>query len=172
MTATKDTTAAGGQSFKDRTCPNMRSCWTISYHSYSLRTSDTRTKIRRACMIWILLCRLVISILSIVAHIWGGFLVSVIVGSILTVLGFFFIAWALAVIGDAEGRRKVFGVMIGRWHLDIFLYVVAALHVAMFIGFFFDFRVGLGGTWLAMWLIIWGVAWVCTWPADEAESQV
>ncbi|CAI6336196.1 unnamed protein product [Periconia digitata] len=164
---------SSSQTFQQRTCPNMRSCWNFSYHSFSLRTSDRRTLYRRISMIVILLTRLALSIISIFFHLWGGELISVIVGSILTVLGFLFVAWCLTVIGEAQGGRKVMGLMIRRGALDIFLWIVAEVHVALLIiGAFFGFGNWMSITWTVMWLVIFGAAWVCTWTPDEAESQV
>ncbi|KAF6821747.1 hypothetical protein CMUS01_11360 [Colletotrichum musicola] len=159
---------AGGGSFKDRTCPNMRGCWSFSWEAYSLKTSDKAALLRRICMIIILAIRTAMSVLSIVRDIIASQIVSLIIGIILAVIGFLFIAWCLACIGQAEGRRKVLGIMVGRWHLDVFLLVIAFIHAALLIGSFF----GLGSaggyaTWLIMWLLIFGVAWVCTWPAEQ-----
>ncbi|KAF4892275.1 hypothetical protein CGCF415_v013055 [Colletotrichum fructicola] len=161
--------AASG-SFKDRNCPNMRGCWSFSWEAYSLKTSDKQALLRRICMYIILGIRTALSILSIVRDIIAGRVVSWIIGIILAVLGFFFIAWCLAVIGQAEGRRKVFGIMLGRLHFDIFLLVTAFIHAALLVGSFFGLGSGGGyATWLIMWLLIFGVAWICTWPA-EPES--
>lgn len=60
-------------------------------------------------MLVVLGIRTAISVLAIIGDAWGGRLLSLILGTIFAVLGFFFIAWCLAVIGDAQGYRKVFG---------------------------------------------------------------
>ncbi|KAF2123091.1 hypothetical protein BDV96DRAFT_681665 [Lophiotrema nucula] len=158
---------------KDRNCPNMRSCWTISYHSYSLRTSDKAVLARRICMWIILATRTAVSILSIMWGAWGNMIVSVIIGTILALIGFFFIAWCLARIGDAEGSRTVLGCKVGRWHFDIFVLILAILHVGLLIGAFFGVQGGaLEGTWLILWLLIFAVAWIATWAPDEPPSNV
>ncbi|PSN71802.1 hypothetical protein BS50DRAFT_235928 [Corynespora cassiicola Philippines] len=160
-------------SWKDRNCPNMRSCWTISISSYSLKTSDKAVLARRICMIAILAIRTAIAVLSIIGNAWGARVVSVIVGTILGVIGFFFIAWCLAKIGDAQGYRKVLGVRVGRWHFDVFLFGMAILHVMMFIGSFFGFDGSeLGASWIVLWLLIFAVAWIATWEPEAPESQV
>ncbi|OLN97019.1 hypothetical protein CCHL11_02030 [Colletotrichum chlorophyti] len=161
-----------GSGFKERNCPNMRTCWSFSWEAYSLRISDSTTLVRRICMYIILAIRTALSIIGIVRDIIHSQVASFILGLILGIIGFFFIAWCLAVIGQADGRRKVLGIMIGRWHLDIFLIVTAFIHGLILIGSF----LGLGSagghaTWLIMWLLIFGVAWICTWPA-EPESHV
>ncbi|KAK7449922.1 hypothetical protein CaCOL14_010143 [Colletotrichum acutatum] len=163
-------TTAGQSSIQNRMCPNMRTCWAFSWESYNLKTSDKAVLLRRICMIIILGIRTAISIFGIVYDVTHAQIVSLILDIILGILGFLFIAWALAVIGQAEGRRKVLGVMVGRWHFDIFLLVTAFIHASILVGSIIGF--GNGGryaTWLIMWLLIFGVAWVATWPA-EAES--
>ncbi|KAF2870629.1 hypothetical protein BDV95DRAFT_495891 [Massariosphaeria phaeospora] len=160
-----------GRSFKDRHCPGMRGCWSINLASYSLRTSDKAVLSRRACMYTILGLRTVVSIWRCVVDAlefrWGSFAIDI----ILTIIGFFFIAWCLAQIGDAVGWRRVLGVRVGRWHFDAFLFALALVHVGMFVGAFFFGGFALGLWWVVMWLIIFGGAWVATW-APEPESQV
>ncbi|OHE91165.1 hypothetical protein CORC01_13541 [Colletotrichum orchidophilum] len=163
---------AGQGTVQNRMCPNMRTCWAFSWEAYNLKTSDKAVLLRRICMIIILGIRTAISIFGVVNDIIHTQIVSLIIDIILGVLSFFFIAWALAVIGQAEGRRKVLGVMIGRWHLDIFLLVTAFLHAGILVGAILGFgSAGRHATWLIMWLLIFLVAWVATWPA-EAESYV
>ncbi|GJC83305.1 hypothetical protein ColLi_06143 [Colletotrichum liriopes] len=163
---------APGGSMKDRMCPNMRGCWSFSWEAYSLKTSDKAVLFRRICMYVILGTRTAMSVIGVVRDIVHAQVASFILGIILGVIGFFFIAWCLAVIGQAEGRRKVLGIMVGRWHFDIFLLVTAFIHAALLVGSFF----GLGSaggyaTWLIMWLLIFLVAWIGTWPAEQ-ESHV
>jgi len=104
--------SGGGHSWKDRNCPNARGCWSFSLSSYSLKTSDKVILARRICMLAILGVRTALSILSIIWEAWGRRIVSFVLGSILAVLGFFFIAWCLVQIGDAKGYRKVLGMRI------------------------------------------------------------
>ncbi|KAK7936669.1 uncharacterized protein PG986_015107 [Apiospora aurea] len=163
--------AAGG-SWKDRNCPNMRTCWAFSWQAYSLGTADKAQLCRRVCMWAILLVRTAMSILGIVRDALAAHFVSVIIYSILAVLGFFFIAWCLAMIGEVRGRRRVLGVMVGRWHFDVFLAVFGIIHVAVLLAAIFaGSRVGLGVSWLVMWVAIFAVAWVATWPPEQ-DSQV
>ncbi|KAF2184226.1 hypothetical protein K469DRAFT_688728 [Zopfia rhizophila CBS 207.26] len=165
--------ASSGASWKDRNCPNMRSCWDISLQSYSLHTSDKAILSRHICMILILLVRLCLSILSVVGNAWGSAIVSFVLGSILAVLGFLFIAWCLAKIGEAQGHRRVLGMRVGRWQFDIFLLICAVIHVLMLVGYFFGFTgVKLSSTWTLMWLIIFTAAWVATWVPECPESNV
>jgi hypothetical protein len=63
-------------------------------------------------MLVILGLRTAISVLSIVGHAFGGRVLSLVLGSVLAVLGFLFIAWCLATIGDAKGYRKVLGLRV------------------------------------------------------------
>ncbi|KAK6851494.1 hypothetical protein PG995_011619 [Apiospora arundinis] len=161
--------AAGGGSWKDRNCPNMRTCWAFSWGAYNLATSDKAQLVRRLCMWAILLARTAMSVWGIVRSALGGHIVSVVIYSILGVLGFFFIAWCLATIGEARGRRKVLGIMVGRMHFDIFLAIFAIIHVGILIGAAFT-ALGLGISWLVMWAAIFAVAWIASWP-PEPEGQ-
>jgi hypothetical protein len=104
--------APAGANWKARNCPNMRSCWSISLSSYSLKTTDKAVLARRICMLIILGLRTAISVLSIIGHAFGGRVLSLVIGSVLAVLGFLFIAWCLATIGDAKGYRKVLGLRV------------------------------------------------------------
>ena len=52
------------------------------------------------------------AIMAVLAALSSWSLVSIIVFSILGALGLWFIAWCLAVIGDATGERKVLGMLI------------------------------------------------------------
>ena len=95
--------------WKDRNCPGMRGFWEFSLSSYSLRTSDKAVLARRICMIAVLGCRTAISIIGILYNVFTLRLVSLILGVIFAVLGFVFVGWCLAKIGEAEGERVVFG---------------------------------------------------------------
>jgi hypothetical protein len=77
--------------------------------SYSLNTSDHAVLARRVCMIAVLGSRTAISIVGILYNFFTLRLVSVILGSILAVIGFLFVGWCLAKIGEAEGVRLVMG---------------------------------------------------------------
>ncbi|KAF2020880.1 hypothetical protein BU24DRAFT_456907 [Aaosphaeria arxii CBS 175.79] len=161
-------------SFKSRACPNMRSCWSFSLSSFSLRTGgDQALFARRLCMLVTLVIRTAISILSCVSYAGYRRWVSFAINVVLAILGFFFIAWCLAVIGEARGWRKVLGLRVGRWHFDIFLIFAALAHIGILIGWFFGLgNAGATGTWMIMWLLIFGAAWVATWQPDEPASQV
>ena len=67
--------------------------------------------------------------MAIIGHAWGGRLVSLILGTIFAVIGFFFIAWCLAVIGDAQGYRKVFGFSVVSTMLAIDLALLDAVEL-------------------------------------------
>lgn len=192
---TNKTRGTSGGSWKARNCPNMRTCWSFSWKAYDLRTGgDTKALLRRIAMCLALVIRTFLSILGIFRNSYGSILVSAIVGTILTILNFFFIGWCLAKIGEAEGQRRVFGKLVvsfgtqvyrlrarvdknkqGRVHFDIFLYFCAAIHIVLLISAFVAWKglggAGLNGTWLAMWLLIFAVAWITTW-APEGESNV
>jgi len=101
-----------GHSFKDRACPNARGCWSFSWSAFSLARTEPGVLLRRICMWIILVARTALSILSIIRAFAGGLIVWGIIDIILGVVVFFFIAWCLAVIGEAQGRRKVLGMTI------------------------------------------------------------
>lgn len=60
-------------------------------------------------MITTLGVRTALSILGVFFRAYSGSIGGMVVGSILAVLGFLFVAWCLARIGEAQGTRKVFG---------------------------------------------------------------
>lgn len=100
------------RSFRERNCPNMRYCWSFSLSSYSLATTDKAVLARRICMIVILSIRTALSIISLLYSSYGGRIASLVIGTIIAAIGFLFIAWCLAVIGEAEGQRTVLGVHV------------------------------------------------------------
>ena len=101
------------RTFKERNCPNMRTCWHFSFKSYNPRhTPDKQTLFRRISMIFILSLRTAMSVLALIFAIIRMNIASIVVDTILGVLGFWFIAWCLATIGDAVGERRVFGKLI------------------------------------------------------------
>ena len=102
-------------SWKQRNCPNMRACWHVSPSSYNPRgCPDKRTFWRRIAMIFILLARTAMSALTLVMAVFSNNIAAIVIYAILAVLGFWFVAWCLALIGDAGGERKVLGrVVVG-----------------------------------------------------------
>lgn len=123
-------------------------------------------------MIGILAIRTAASALSIV---YGGFgkiqILNLILGILLGVLFFFFVAYWLHVIGSMRGYRTVFGTRWSRWHFDAYLAICLLIHIGLVGGVF----VGLPGyaqsvCWFVMGLTIWGVAWVAGWPDEEAGA--
>jgi len=122
----------------------------------------------------VLLVRTLLSILSIVRRAYGGYVVSLAVGLILAVVGFLFIAWCLAVIGEARGSRKVCGVVLGRCFFDVALGLAALIHIGILVGSFAGGVVaaGIGASWLIMWVAIFAVAWIATWEPEEPASYV
>jgi hypothetical protein len=98
------------RTFKERNCPNMRTCWHFSFRSYDLRNCpDKATLFRRIAMIYTLFVRTGMSTLALVSAIRAMNIGSIVVYAILAVIGFWFIAWCLAVIGDAQGERRIMG---------------------------------------------------------------
>lgn len=101
------------RSWKNRNCPNMRTCWHFSLRSYDPRnTPNKRTLFRKISMILILALRTALSVLSLISAIRAMNIAKIVIYAILSVLGFWFVAWCLAEIGEATGERQVLGRMI------------------------------------------------------------
>ncbi|KAF4971601.1 hypothetical protein FZEAL_9802 [Fusarium zealandicum] len=145
---------------------NIRICCSFSWRAHSPTTSSKTVLFRRISMILNLFFRAFLSIVGIFRHPYGTVLLSVIVGTILTILNFFFIGWCLGKTGEAEGQRRMFGKLVRSLHFDIFLYVCLVIHIIFFVYAFVAWDglggAGLSGTWLAMWLLVFTVAWIAT----------
>ena len=63
-------------------------------------------------MIFILFIRTAMSALAVFGAVVSGNIAAIVIYAILAVLGFWFVAWCLALIGDAVGERKVLGRMV------------------------------------------------------------
>lgn len=94
----------------------MRSFFTFSLSSYSLvHTPDQAARVRHIVMIAILLLRSAMSALSILSAVIKKNIAGIVLYSLLAVLGLWFTATCLAIIGDAAGDRRVTGlVVVGR----------------------------------------------------------
>ena len=132
--------------------------------SYSLNTGgDKELLLRRACMIAILAIRTASTVVVIIFNPLSVGVVSIIIG----VLGFFFVAYFLHLIGSMVGERKVFGKYFTKWHFDAFLFGTALLQVALLVAACFGFNGSVvNGLWTALGLAIFVVAWVATWPPE------
>ncbi|KAI1389350.1 uncharacterized protein F4822DRAFT_198182 [Hypoxylon trugodes] len=160
-------------SWRERNCPGFRGCWHFSWEAYSLNTSDISVLARRICMITILGVRTALSILGLFFRAYSGAIIGMVIGSILAVLGFIFVAWCLARIGEATGTRKVFGIGVGRLQFDIFLLLAALIHIGILTGIFNGMSsLGFLISWYGMWLLIFAVAWITSWTPEEANSYV
>ncbi|KAI1079735.1 hypothetical protein F5B20DRAFT_542232 [Whalleya microplaca] len=98
--------------WRERNCPGCRTCWHFSWESYSLNTGDMEVLARRLCMIITLGIRTALSILGVFFRAYSGSVGGMVIGSIIAVIGFLFVAWCLAQIGEAQGKRKVFGTLV------------------------------------------------------------
>ncbi|KAI1408310.1 hypothetical protein F5Y13DRAFT_172626 [Hypoxylon sp. FL1857] len=161
------------QTWRQRNCPGFRGCWGFSWEAYSLATSDMAVLARRICMIITLGVRTALSILGVIFKAYSGSIGGMVIGIILAVLGFLFVAWCLACIGEATGTRKVLGISVGRWHFDIFLLASGLIHVGILIGFFTGMgNLGFLISWYGMWILIFAVAWITTWAPEQSNSYV
>ncbi|KAI4863433.1 hypothetical protein F4820DRAFT_427071 [Hypoxylon rubiginosum] len=160
-------------SWRERNCPGFRGCFDFSWEAYSLYTSDPLALARRICMITTLGVRTALSILGFFFGAYGGSIAGLVFSSIFAVIGFFFVAWCLARIGEAQGTRKVFGISMGRWHFDIFLFLSALMHVGFLLGYFTGLgRIGLIVSWYGMWILIAAVAWITTWAPEQPDTYL
>lgn len=99
----------------------------------------------------------------------GGFIINI----ILTVLGFFFVAWCLKEVGNMSGQRRVLGRLVGRWHYDIFLLANLIIHLGLLIGVVLRIPgAAYSSLWIVMLLLLFGAAWVATWPPETDDSLV
>jgi uncharacterized membrane protein len=99
----------------------------------------------------------------------GGFIINI----ILTVIGFFFVAWCLKEIGNMTGQRRVLGHLVGRWHYDIFLLANLVIHAGLLIGVVLKMPgAAYSSLWIVMWILMFGAAWIATWPPEMNESMV
>jgi hypothetical protein len=153
--------------------PNIRvSCFPFSYlsqtwHSYSLSpTLSAPVLLRRTTIILILAIRTLLSILALIYHRYNP--LSFVLALFVAVIGLFFIAACLALIGDVSSTRVVCGMIWTRAHFDMFLALAALIHCGMLMGGVWTWGiwsagVGVGGSlWVLMWLAIWGVASVAS----------
>ncbi|RDW57300.1 hypothetical protein BP5796_12750 [Coleophoma crateriformis] len=145
-----------------------RGFWTFSLSSYSIvHTPDGAARVRHIAMVTILLLRSAMSGLSILSAVIKGNIASIVIYSLLAVLGLWFTATCLAIIGDAEGDKRIKGVVVKRWHFDAFLGACVVIHAGLIIAWFFGLSGwGLELTSIAMWLAILGVAWIAGWQPE------
>jgi len=91
----------------------MRSFWTFSLSSYSIiHTPDGAARMRHIAMVTILLLRTGMSALSILSAVIKGNIANIVIYSLLAVLGLWFTATCLAIIGDAKGDNRVKGIIV------------------------------------------------------------
>jgi len=149
----------------------MRFVWGFSLRSYNPRhCPDKRTMFRRLIMFYIVFIRtgMAAVYLLVAFYITAEFVIFFIV----SVISLWFVAAHLATIGDAVGERRVFGKLIGRKHLDWFLYGIALIQsVLVVISIIVDLYGG-EAAWLAVWVVIFLVAWVCSWPPEYPPTYL
>jgi len=88
----------------------MKRFWTFSLSSYSIiHAPDRAARLRHISMITILLLRSGMSALSILSSVIKVNIAGIVIYSLLAVLGLWFTATCLAIIGDAEGDKRFKG---------------------------------------------------------------
>jgi hypothetical protein len=96
----------------DRNLGAARTCWDFSWEAYSIRTDERAVLWRRLCMWTILGVRTLSSVVFVLGRVFTGDVLGVISHTISGLISFFFIAWCLAQIGEAEGSRTVFNIAV------------------------------------------------------------
>jgi hypothetical protein len=106
---------ATGTSWKQR----MRGFWIFSLSSYSLiHTPDGAARVRHLAMITVLVLRTAMSVLSVLSAVVKGNIAGIVIYTLLAILGLWFTATCLAIIGDATGDDHVnTTVVVGYFHL-------------------------------------------------------
>ncbi|KAF2446709.1 hypothetical protein P171DRAFT_429676 [Karstenula rhodostoma CBS 690.94] len=145
----------------------------FSLSSYSLiHTPDGKVRLRHLAMLTVLALRTGMSALSILSAVIKGSIVQIIIYSLLTLLGFWFTATCLAIIGDAEGEKPLWRFRITRLHFDIFLGTCVLIHAGLVVAWFFGLSGwGLEITSIGMWLAILGVASIAGWQPELPTYQ-
>jgi hypothetical protein len=91
----------------------MRGFWTFSPSSYSIiHTPDRAARVRHIAMVAILLLRTAMSALSILSVVIQRNIAGIVIYGLLALLTFWFAATCLAIIGDAEGDKRVKGIVV------------------------------------------------------------
>lgn len=91
----------------------VRAFFTFSLSSYSIiHTPDGAARVRHIAMFTILLLRSGMSALSILSAVIKGSIAGIIVYSLLAVLGLWFTATCLAIIGDAQGDKHIKSIVV------------------------------------------------------------
>ena len=99
------------QSYKQRHhCTNPRSCLAFTGRAYNIFTKDKPVLARRLCTLLILLTRITLSVFDVYAYGYFGNVLAV--GTVLALFTDLGIIWPLAVICEARGERKLFGLRI------------------------------------------------------------
>jgi hypothetical protein len=108
--------------------PSWKQRWhkffVFSLSSYSLiHTPDGKVRMRHLAMLTVLALRTGMSALSILSAVIKGSIAQIIIYSILTLLGFWFTATCLAIIGDAQGDKPLwrFHIVRAPTHNDEFI---------------------------------------------------
>ena len=97
----------------------MRSCWQLNPIKFDPRNRDSDDRKRRICMLIVLACHTAFDVVSILSKPIAQMPATILVKTVLALIGFFFLAGCLIAIGDAEGERLVVGCRIVRpWHLN------------------------------------------------------
>ncbi|KAK4445582.1 hypothetical protein QBC34DRAFT_384156 [Podospora aff. communis PSN243] len=143
------------------------------WRSFRITSPFTPLRILARLSMWvILLMRFVASVASIYLHGFGGYKTSMVFGSIFAVLGFFVVAAWLAVVGCAEGRRRVWGVEWGRKQFDWVLVALMLCHLAIFlIAVYLLPKWALTFLWFVLLLAIFVFAYIAARPSRAAPGE-
>lgn len=91
----------------------MERFWSFSLSSYSIiHTPNQAARLRHMSMVAILLLRSGMSALSILSAVIKGRIAAIVIYSLLAVLGLWFTATCLAIIGDSRGDGQIKGFLV------------------------------------------------------------
>ena len=140
-----------------RHLPHYRTCFPSLARSCNPFVSSLR--LRRIAFLIIVVLRVIESLYF--ALVWTvrkpSFLVP---GLLITLLVFFFVAWNLDLIVEAEGERRLFGVRIPSGVFSVFLWLVVVVHLFLVglevtgLGVLMDGTLKTWGFWIVVMFLV------------------
>ncbi|KAK0648991.1 hypothetical protein B0T16DRAFT_456443 [Cercophora newfieldiana] len=139
------------------------------WQSFRITSSLTAMGVIARLSMWLTLgFRLIVSLLTIIWQGYGGRVLSMVLGIIFGVVGFWLVAGWLGIIGSAEGRRRVFGIEWGRMQFDCVLVGILAGHVGVLVSAFYYIPSWmLSFAWWMLALTILTFAMIATRPSRD-----
>ncbi|KAK0392289.1 hypothetical protein NLU13_1785 [Sarocladium strictum] len=146
-----------------------------TFAAYNPRGRSVGGMLRVATMILILIVRTIHLAVYIARSAINARIAALVVGCIFGFLGTIFVAFSLAQLGAAQGKRRALGINWGRWHFDIILgltlVVAAVLMIFSLITGGRNRNNGFFSAWCIQWVFISLFAWIAAKPGTT-ESYV